>query len=122
MSEVADAAIEQYAVRVRRLAREFEFGAPLLPLRPGRSSAGCRGTRAGGRGSVPGSADETGTAGYRPLRFSIARGMTGSAGDAEDLVQDAFFGLTRARQAGTAIADPGVPDNGGDAAGNRAGV
>jgi RNA polymerase sigma-70 factor (ECF subfamily) len=42
---------------------------------------------------------------YRPLLFSIAYGMTGSVGDAEDLVQDAFFGLTRARQAGTAIAD-----------------
>jgi RNA polymerase sigma-70 factor (ECF subfamily) len=32
--------------------------------------------------------------------------MTGSVGDAEDIVQDAFLGLTRARQAGTAIADP----------------
>jgi len=31
--------------------------------------------------------------------------MTGSVGDAEDIVQDAFLGLTRARQAGTAIAD-----------------
>ena len=43
---------------------------------------------------------------YRPLLFSIAYGMTGSVGDAEDIVQDAFLGLTRARQAGTAIADP----------------
>ena len=32
--------------------------------------------------------------------------MTGSVGDAEDIVQDAFLGLTRARQAGTEIADP----------------
>jgi RNA polymerase sigma-70 factor (ECF subfamily) len=32
--------------------------------------------------------------------------MTGSVGDAEDIVQDAFLGLTRARQAGTAIVDP----------------
>jgi hypothetical protein len=32
--------------------------------------------------------------------------MTGSAGDAEDIVQDAFLGLTRARQAGTTITDP----------------
>src|SRR5262249_58928879 len=32
--------------------------------------------------------------------------MTGSVGDAEDIVQDAFVGLTRARQAGTTIADP----------------
>src|ERR1700727_4114458 len=42
---------------------------------------------------------------YRPLLFSIAYGMTGSVGDAEDIVQDAFLGLTRARQAGTVIAD-----------------
>jgi RNA polymerase sigma-70 factor (TIGR02957 family) len=54
---------------------------------------------------VPGSVDETGAAGYRPLLFSIAYGMTGSVGDAEDIVQDAFLGLTRARQAGTEIAD-----------------
>src|ERR1700689_1927896 len=32
--------------------------------------------------------------------------MTGSVGDAEDIVQDAFVGLTRARQAGTVITDP----------------
>jgi RNA polymerase sigma-70 factor (ECF subfamily) len=43
---------------------------------------------------------------YRPLLFSIAYGMTGSAGDAEDIVQDAFLGLTRARKAGTTITDP----------------
>ena len=54
---------------------------------------------------MPGSAGETGAAGYRPLLFSIAYGMTGSVGDAEDIVQDAFLGLTRARQAGTTIAD-----------------
>ena len=53
---------------------------------------------------MPGSADET--AAFRPLLFSIAYGMTGSVGDAEDIVQDAFLGLTRARQAGTEIADP----------------
>jgi len=55
---------------------------------------------------VPGSVDETGAAGYRPLLFSIAYGMTGSVGDAEDIVQDAFLGMTRARQAGTTITDP----------------
>jgi RNA polymerase sigma factor (sigma-70 family) len=55
---------------------------------------------------VPGSADETAASAYRPLLFSIAYGMTGSVGDAEDIVQDAFLGLTRARQAGTEIADP----------------
>jgi RNA polymerase sigma factor (sigma-70 family) len=60
---------------------------------------------------VTGSADDhlTGedraAAGYRPLLFSIAYGMTGSVGDAEDIVQDAFLGLTRARQAGTVIVD-----------------
>jgi DNA-directed RNA polymerase specialized sigma24 family protein len=48
---------------------------------------------------VPGSADETGAAGYRPLLFSIAYEITGSVGDAEDIVPDAFLGLTRARQA-----------------------
>ncbi|QFY06493.1 sigma-70 family RNA polymerase sigma factor [Nonomuraea phyllanthi] len=56
--------------------------------------------------SGSGPADETGAeAGYRPLLFSIAYGMTGSVGDAEDIVQDAFLRLTRARRAGTAIAD-----------------
>src|SRR5258708_36968616 len=64
--------------------------------------------RAGGTDSVPASVDEAGAAAaeYRPLLFSIAYGMTGSVGDAEDIVQDAFLGLTRARQAGTTIADP----------------
>jgi DNA-directed RNA polymerase specialized sigma24 family protein len=55
---------------------------------------------------VPESADETGGAEYRPLLFSIAYGMTGSVGDAEDIVQDALVGMARARQAGTVIADP----------------
>jgi RNA polymerase sigma-70 factor (ECF subfamily) len=55
---------------------------------------------------MPGSADETDAAAYRPLLFSIAYGMTGSVGDAEDIVQDAFVGMTRARQAGTVITDP----------------
>ena len=55
---------------------------------------------------MPGSAGETDAAAYRPLLFSIAYGMTGSVGDAEDIVQDAFLGLTRARQAGTTIAHP----------------
>jgi RNA polymerase sigma-70 factor (ECF subfamily) len=43
--------------------------------------------------------------GLRPLLFSIAYGMTGSVGDAEDIVQDAFLGLTRAQRAGTLVAD-----------------
>jgi RNA polymerase sigma-70 factor (TIGR02957 family) len=55
---------------------------------------------------VPGSPDEADeAASYRPLLFSIAYGMTGSVGDAEDIVQDAFVGLTRARLAETAIAN-----------------
>ena len=54
---------------------------------------------------MPGSAAEAAAAGYRPLLFSIAYGMTGSVGDAEDIVQDAFLGLTRARQAGTVVTD-----------------
>jgi hypothetical protein len=32
MSEVADTTIEQYQTQARRLARDFEYGAPLLPL------------------------------------------------------------------------------------------
>ncbi|MEV6111119.1 RNA polymerase sigma factor SigJ [Streptomyces sp. NPDC052109] len=42
---------------------------------------------------------------YRSLLFSIAYGMTGSVGDAEDIVQDAFLGLTRVRRAGTSVAN-----------------
>ncbi|GAA4959409.1 RNA polymerase sigma factor SigJ [Actinoplanes utahensis] len=49
--------------------------------------------------------DETAAAGYRPLLFSIAYGMTGSVGDAEDIVQDAMLGLMRARRAGTDVAN-----------------
>ena len=55
---------------------------------------------------MPGPADGTEAVAYRPLLFSIAYGMTGSVGDAEDIVQDAFLGLTRAHLAGTTIADP----------------
>ncbi|MFF0866411.1 RNA polymerase sigma-70 factor [Nonomuraea sp. NPDC003560] len=51
-------------------------------------------------------AEEPDVTGYRPLLFSIAYGMTGSVGDAEDIVQDAFLGLTRARNAGTVITEP----------------
>jgi len=61
---------------------------------PGRAGAGSP--------PVPGAAE----AQYRPLLFSIAYGMTGSVGDAEDIVQEAFLGLARARRAGTAVADP----------------
>ena len=50
-------------------------------------------------------ADGTGADALRPLLFSIAYGMTGSVGDAEDIVQDAFLGMTKAGRAGTAIVD-----------------
>ncbi|AKJ12979.1 RNA polymerase sigma-70 factor [Streptomyces incarnatus] len=53
-------------------------------------------------GSVVGTTEADG---YRSLLFSIAYGMTGSVGDAEDIVQDAFLGLTRARRAGTPVAN-----------------
>ena len=54
----------------------------------------------------PATGGDAAEAQYRPLLFSIAYGMTGSVGDAEDIAQDAFLGLARARRAGTAIADP----------------
>jgi RNA polymerase sigma-70 factor (TIGR02957 family) len=51
---------------------------------------------------VPGPAADQ----YRPLLFSIAYGMTGSVGDSEDIVQDAYLGLARAERAGTEVAEP----------------
>ena len=50
---------------------------------------------------MPGSADETGAVQYRPLLFSIAYGMTGSVGDAEDIGRgkSAALGVSRARSA-----------------------
>ena len=39
----------------------------------------------------------------RPLMFSIAYRMTGSVTEAEDLVQEAFFRLERARQGGVVV-------------------
>lgn len=38
------------------------------------------------------------------VRFALL--LTGDRATAEDVVQDAFLGLTRARQAGTTITDP----------------
>lgn len=46
---------------------------------------------------VPSGAD------FQPLLFSIAYRMTGSVVEAEDLVQEAFFRLERARRSGAAI-------------------
>ncbi|MFD8392117.1 RNA polymerase sigma factor SigJ [Streptomyces sp. NPDC059680] len=54
---------------------------------------------------MPATAVGTDADGYRSLLFSIAYGMTGSVGDAEDIVQDAFLGLARARRAGTPVAN-----------------
>lgn len=42
----------------------------------------------------------------RPLMLSIAYRMTGSVTEAEDLVQDAFFRLERARQGGVVVESP----------------
>lgn len=42
----------------------------------------------------------------RPLMFSIAYPMTGSVAEAEDLVQEAFFRLERARQSAVVVASP----------------
>jgi len=43
---------------------------------------------------------------HRPLLFSIAYRMTGSVGDAEDIVQDAFTRLTQALRGGTSVTEP----------------
>ncbi|MGH9030061.1 MAG: RNA polymerase sigma-70 factor [Acidimicrobiales bacterium] len=42
----------------------------------------------------------------RPLMFSIAYRMTGSVTEAEDLVQEGFFRLERARQSGAVVESP----------------
>jgi RNA polymerase sigma-70 factor (ECF subfamily) len=42
----------------------------------------------------------------RPLLFSIAYRMTGSVAEAEDLVQEAFFRMGRARQSGVVVESP----------------
>lgn len=43
---------------------------------------------------------------FRPLSFSIAYRMTGSASEAEDIVQDAFLRFHRAAENGTVIESP----------------
>jgi RNA polymerase sigma-70 factor (TIGR02957 family) len=55
---------------------------------------------------VPGPVEHPSAERYRPLLFSIAYGMTGSVGDSEDIVQDAYLGFARAERAGTDVAEP----------------
>jgi len=43
---------------------------------------------------------------YRPLAFAIAYRMVGSVAEAEDIVQEAFLRLHRARQGGVAVESP----------------
>jgi RNA polymerase sigma-70 factor (ECF subfamily) len=58
----------------------------------------------GGSGAVT-DGDE-GYAEHRPLLFSLAYRMTGSVSEAEDIVQEAFARLARARRGGTSVREP----------------
>ncbi len=53
--------------------------------------------------NAPPSSEETD---LRPLMFSIAYRMTGSVAEAEDLVQEAFFRMGRARKSGVVVESP----------------
>jgi len=53
-----------------------------------------------------GAAQQNNDTDLRPLMFSIAYRMTGSVAEAEDLVQEAFFRLERARQNGVVVESP----------------
>ena len=54
----------------------------------------------------PNPAGRVATTKLRPLMFSIAYRMTGSVGDAEDIVQEAFIRAYRAEDAGTLVESP----------------
>src|SRR5439155_10103346 len=54
---------------------------------------------------VPGSL-ESEIAAYRPLAFAIAYRMLGSVAETEDIVQEAFLRLHRARQEGVVVESP----------------
>ena len=55
---------------------------------------------------MPQGSPESEVAHYRPLAFAIAYRMLGSVAEAEDIVQEAFLRLHRARQQGVAVESP----------------
>jgi RNA polymerase sigma-70 factor (ECF subfamily) len=68
-----------------------------------REEQGSRADVPAGDGGAPGSGEYLQ---FRPLMFSIAYRMTGSVSDAEDIVQEAYLGFTRALGEGTVVDSP----------------
>jgi RNA polymerase sigma-70 factor (ECF subfamily) len=56
--------------------------------------------------SEPAASPESEVSAYRPLAFAIAYRMIGSVAETEDIVQEAFLRLHRARQDGVAVESP----------------